>query len=101
VVGLILVAMLTLMFPLIEGRQLDWPLWAFVSMAASLAVFALFAVSQIWKGPARRIAAGGAAPFRARSFVAGIVVQLSFYAVVSAFFLVLTLFLQVGLATTY
>ena len=100
-VGLILVAMLTLMFPLIEGRQLDWPLWAFVSMAASLAVFALFAVSQIWKD--RRDGSPLVVPhlFRARSFVAGIVVQLSFYAVVSAFFLVLTLFLRSASATTY
>ena len=96
-VGLVLLAMLMLMFPLIEGRQLDWPTWAFVSMAASLIVFALFAASQIWKD--RRDGSPLMVPhlFRAPSFVAGIVITLAFYAIVSSFFLVLTLFLQVGL----
>ena len=96
-VGLILVAMLMLMFPLIEGRELDWPQWAFVSMAASLAVFVVFAASQIWKD--RRDGSPLVVPhlFRARSFVAGITIQLAFYSVVAAFFLVLTIFLQIGL----
>ncbi len=96
-VGLILLAMLMLMFPLIEGRQLDWPQWAFVSMAASLAVFALFAASQIRKD--RRDGSPLVVPhlFRARSFVGGIVISLTFYAVVAAFFLVLTIFLQIGI----
>ncbi len=96
-VGLILVAMLMLMFPLIEGRQLDWPRWAFVSMAASLAVFGLFAVSQISKD--RRDGSPLVVPhlFRARSFVGGITITLAFYAVVASFFLVLTIFLQIGI----
>ncbi len=96
-VGLILVAMLMLMFPLIEGRQLDWPQWAFVSMAASLAVFGLFALSQIWKD--RRDGSPLVVPhlFRARSFVGGITITLAFYAVVASFFLVLTIFLQIGI----
>jgi EmrB/QacA subfamily drug resistance transporter len=96
-VGLILAAMLMLMFPLIEGRQLDWPQWTFVSMAASLAVFGLFAASQIWKD--RRDGSPLMVPhlFRARSFVGGIVISLAFYAVVASFFLVLTIFLQIGI----
>ncbi len=96
-VGLILIAMLMLMFPLIEGRQLDWPQWAFVSMAASLAVFALFGVSQVWKD--KRDGSPLMVPhlFRVRSFVGGITISLAFYAVVASFFLVLTLFLQIGI----
>lgn len=96
-VGLILAAMLMLMFPLIEGRALGWPLWAFLSMGASLIVFALFALSQIRKD--RRDGSPLVVPhlFRARSFVAGIVVQLCFYGVVASFFLVLTIFLQIGI----
>ncbi len=96
-VGLILLAMLMLMFPLIEGRQLDWPQWAFVSMAASLAIFGLFALSQIWKD--RRDGSPLVVPhlFRARSFVGGITISLAFYAVVASFFLVLTIFLQIGI----
>ena len=96
-VGLILLAMLMLMFPLIEGRELDWPQWAFVSMAVSLAVFGLFAVSQVWKD--RRDGSPLVVPhlFRARSFVGGITISLAFYAVVASFFLVLTIFLQIGI----
>ncbi len=97
-VGLILIAMLMLMFPLIEGRQLGWPQWAFIAMAASLPVFGLFAASQVWKD--RRDGSPLVVPhlFRARSFVGGVVIQLAFYAVVASFFLVLTLFLQIGLS---
>ncbi len=96
-VGLVLLAMLMLMFPLIEGRQLDWPAWAFVSMAASLVVFVLFAWSQVRKD--RRDGSALVVPhlFRARSFVAGIAISLAFFAIVASFFLVLTLFLQIGL----
>ena len=96
-VGLVLVAMLTLMFPLIEGRALDWPQWAFVSMAVSLVVFVLFAVSQVRKD--RRDGSPLVVPhlFRARSFVGGMAIQMSFYAVVAAFLLVLTIFLQIGI----
>ncbi len=96
-VALVLVAMLMLMFPLIEGRQLDWPQWAFISMAASLAVFGLFAASQIRKD--KRDGSPLVVPhlFRARSFVGGITITLAFYAVVASFFLVLTIFLQIGI----
>jgi EmrB/QacA subfamily drug resistance transporter len=94
---IIVVAMLMLMYPLIQGRQLDWPLWTFASMAASLLVFALFALSQLQKD--RRDGSPLVAPqlFRHRSFVAGIIIISCFFAIVYGFFLTLTLFLQVGL----
>lgn len=95
-VGLIVTAMLLLMYPLIQGRELDWPWWSFVAMAASVVVFVLFALIQVDK--TRR----GASPlvvtslFRARSFTVSLLVMGSFFAVMSGFFLVLTLFMQVG-----
>src|SRR5260221_9140596 len=96
-VALIVVAMLMLMYPLIQGRELGWPAWTFVSMVASLVVFALFGLSQVWKE--RRDGSPLVVPhlFRARSFVAGIALQGSFFGIVTGFFLILTLFLQVGL----
>ena len=96
-VGLVVLAMFMLMFPLIEGRQLDWPLWAFVCMAASLPVFALFYASQVW------IERRGGSPvvvpdlLRQRSFSAGITLLGSFYAIIYGFFLVFIIFLQIGL----
>ncbi len=96
-VVIIVVAMLMVMYPLVQGRELDWPWWTFASIAGSLVVFAVFAWYQIARDRS------GASPlvvprlFTARSFVAGIGLLGSFFAIVSGFFLVLTLFLQVGL----
>src|SRR5499425_3831489 len=41
-VGLISAALLLLLYPLVEGRQLGWPAWTFASMAASVPVLAAF-----------------------------------------------------------
>ena len=96
-VGLIVLAVLMLMYPLIEGRELDWPWWTFASMASSLVIFVLFAFSQVWKE--RKDGSPLVVPrlFGQRSFVAGVLLLGAFYAVVSGFFLIMTLFLQVGL----
>jgi EmrB/QacA subfamily drug resistance transporter len=99
-VGLILVAMLLLMYPLIEGRELDWPVWTFLSMAASLPAFLVFAWSQQAKD--RRDGSPLVVPslFRVRAFVVGVLINASFYAVVAAFFLTFTIYLQIGLGFT-
>src|SRR5947209_5460418 len=41
-VGLISAALLLLLYPLVQGRQLGWPVWTYVSMASCLPVFAAF-----------------------------------------------------------
>ncbi len=89
--------MLLLMYPLIQGRELDWPWWTFASMAASVPVFVLFAYSQIWKE--KRDGSPLVVPgfFTRRSFVAGVALSGSFFAIVTGFFLTITLFLQIGL----
>lgn len=96
-VALILLAMLMLMFPLIQGRELDWPAWLIASMVGSLPVFALFAWDQVRKD--KRDGSPLVAPglFRRRSFVAGILISLSFFSIVFGFFFIFTLFLQIGL----
>jgi EmrB/QacA subfamily drug resistance transporter len=96
-VGLVTVALLLLLYPLVEGHELGWPTWTFVAMAASLPVLALFATQQ-----ARR-ARRGHSPliplglFRQRAFTGGVLAALTFFSGVVSFFLVLTLTLQVGL----
>lgn len=96
-VAIIIIAMLMLMYPLIQGRELDWPTWTLVSIAASIPVFILFAFSQIWKD--RRDGSPLVVPhlFRQRSFLAGTILNGSFFGVIAGFFLTFTLFLQVGL----
>ena len=96
-VTVIVIAMLMLMYPLIEGRELGWPAWTFASMAGSFVVFALFGWMQV-----RRDAAGEPTLivprlFTGRSFVFGILLSGAFFAIVTGYFLIQTLFLQIGL----
>jgi len=90
-------ALVLLVYPLIEGRQQDWPVWIWALLAASLVLFAVF----VWHQ--RRLAASGGSPmvpmslFSHRGFSAGSVVQASFQGSLAGFALVLTLYLQLGL----
>ena len=95
--SLLTAAMLLLLYPLVQGRQLGWPAWSFASMAASAPVFALFAAYEL--GRSRR----GGSPlvemrmFAQRAFSVGIAIAVTFFLGVASFALVLTLFLQEGL----
>ncbi|MBP2321197.1 EmrB/QacA subfamily drug resistance transporter [Kibdelosporangium banguiense] len=94
---LVSIALLLLLVPLVQGRELDWPVWTFVSMALSAPVFALF----IWSSRGRGMSA--LVPirlFRSRGFAAGTTLAGLFFACVAAFFLTYTLTLQVGLGFT-
>ncbi|MEU9098847.1 DHA2 family efflux MFS transporter permease subunit [Streptomyces sp. NPDC048361] len=95
-VALLTVGSALLIVPLIQGRDLGWPLWTYLMMAASIVVFALFVVSE------RRSAHPVITPtlFRRRSFVVGLLIVGGFYASLSAFVLVINLLLQLGLRWT-
>ena len=99
-VGLISAALLLLLYPLVEGRQLGWPGWTFVAMAASAPMFALFA----WYEQAKARRDGSPlVPLRLfgeRAFSAGMAVAVTFFLGIASFGLVLTLFLQLGLGFT-
>ncbi|MFE9241197.1 MFS transporter [Streptomyces sp. NPDC006856] len=96
-VALITLAMLMLIYPLTRGHELGWPLWGHLSMAGSLFVFAALVIHQ------RRKALADGSPlielslFRVKSFAAGIAVQLTFGVGLGIFFLVWTLYMQMGL----
>ncbi|MFE2598725.1 MFS transporter [Streptomyces sp. NPDC059396] len=89
--------LLLLLFPLTQGREHGWPVWGFVLMAAALPVLAGFAVHQ------RALSRRGGAPlvepslFKARSFTAGVTVELLFSTATGLFFLAWILYLQLGL----
>jgi EmrB/QacA subfamily drug resistance transporter len=99
-VGLISAALLLLLYPLVEGRQLGWPGWTFVSMAASVPVLALF----VWYEQVKTRRDGSPLVplrlFRDRGFSAGMAVAVTFFLGIASFGLVLTLFLQIGLGFT-
>jgi MFS family permease len=95
-VGLVSAGALLLVYPLIQGRELGWPLWTYVSMAASVIVFGLF-----WVHLARRVRAGSdplvtPTVFTHRGYSGGLLVLTFFFAGMIGASLATTLFLQIG-----
>jgi MFS family permease len=94
--ALITAALTAVVVPLVEGRQHGWPAWTWVSLAAAPCLLMGFLAHQ------RRLSARGGAPlldaslFRERSFSAGLMTQLAFWAGQASFFVVLALYLQLG-----
>lgn len=90
------IALLLVLFPLVEGPQLGWPTWTAAPLVAALPVFGGFVAHQ-------RRQAGRSAPrlvaldlFTQRGFTGGVAAQVALYAGVTGFFLVLALTLQSG-----
>lgn len=96
-VGIITVTMLLLVYPLMQGREKDWPTWIFAMMAASAVGLVVFAAHQ------RRRSGQGGSPlvpmelFKEKAFVGGLLVNLVFFAGIVSFFLVFIIYLQAGL----
>jgi EmrB/QacA subfamily drug resistance transporter len=89
-----------LVFPLVEGRGLGWPVWIFGLLAATVPALAVFLLQQ-----RRRIRVGREPLFefsllRKRSYVSGVVFVLTFFSVVVGFSMTVGLFLQIGLHKT-
>jgi EmrB/QacA subfamily drug resistance transporter len=95
--GLIIVALGLLLFPLIEGRELDWPVWVFVMMAVSIPVFALFWWWQLKKNQKDGSPLIIPSLFKANSFRVGLMVNVVFEMIMLGFFFTFTLVLQIGL----
>ncbi|HTB50661.1 MAG TPA: MFS transporter [Solirubrobacteraceae bacterium] len=95
-VGLVSVALLLLMYPLVQGQTLGWPTWTFVALASSIPAFGMFVAHQ------RRKAIHGSplvplALFRRPGFLGGTLLGLVFFSGIVGFSLVLVLTLQDGL----
>ncbi|MCX4511453.1 MFS transporter [Streptomyces sp. NBC_01619] len=96
-VALVTTGLLMLVYPLTRGRELDWPLWGHLCMAASPLVFAVFVAYEKRKTRKDGSPLVELSLFRVKSFAAGIAVQLTFGVVLGIFFLVWTLYMQIGL----
>jgi MFS family permease len=96
-VGLIATASFCLIYPLVQGRELGWPLWTFVMIGAGFVALGAFAAVE------RR---GHGAPLiapsllRNRAFTAGLAVGIALFAGFSGLLMVLSLFLQLALHFT-
>jgi len=93
-------AMLLLVFPLVEGHELGWPLWLDGLLIASIPVLAAFARHQ------RRRERCGVTPlvepsvFRRPAFAAGVLFSLAFVGSLGAIVLIFNVFLQAGIGFT-
>ncbi|WP_309485361.1 MFS transporter [Streptomyces sp. WELS2] len=90
-------ALLLLTYPLIQGRDAGWPWWTWTCFAASALAFALFVVLE------RAVDRRGGEPllkpslFAQRSFSLGIVLVLAVYALLTSYYLALSVSMQDGL----
>ncbi|WP_328639179.1 MFS transporter [Streptomyces canus] len=96
-VGLVVVGLLLLLYPLTRGEELDWPLWGYVSMAGAPLVFAALVAYEKGKGARDGSPLVELSLFKVKSFAAGIAVQTVFGVGLGIFFLVWTLYMQTGL----
>jgi predicted MFS family arabinose efflux permease len=97
---LITVALVLIIFPLVQGRELEWPLWIWLMLAASPVLLAVFVVIQ---NRAERTGGMALIPpslFKNRGFSAGIVTSFVGLSSIGAFFLILVIYLQTGLGFT-
>lgn len=97
-VGILLagLAVLLLIFPMIEGREVGWPAWTFMMMAAALPAAALFA---LWQRRQQARSAPQLLPFALltnRNFMIGTLMATILLAGIPGFFLVLAIYLQNG-----
>jgi EmrB/QacA subfamily drug resistance transporter len=89
-------ALTAIVLPLVEGRAHGWPLWTWLSLAAAPVLLGAFIAQQ------RRLAAHGGTPlmppelFVSRTVTIGLLAQLLFWSGQASFFLVLSLYLQLG-----
>jgi EmrB/QacA subfamily drug resistance transporter len=106
VTGAVLLAasLVAIVYPLLEGRQLGWPAWVWVLLAAGVAGLGGLGLLEARRSGRR---AEGTAPllkapllkaglFRVPAFAAGLGVQMAFSAGLQGFFLAFALWLQSG-----
>jgi EmrB/QacA subfamily drug resistance transporter len=88
-----------LVFPLVQGRELGWPHWLQVLLAASGPVLGGFGWYQARRRRSGRATLVEPSVFRNRSYVSGVVFAIVFFGAMAGTF-VLGMFLQIGLGYT-
>lgn len=97
---LMAVVAFALVFPLVDGRTLGWPVWIFGVLAAAVPLLAVFVVHQRRQERTGRATLVETSVLRKRSYVSGIVFVLVFFGALTGFTLTMGLFLQVGVGMT-
>ncbi|MFE9450044.1 MFS transporter [Streptomyces sp. NPDC006739] len=97
--GMLLVSLaaLLIIFPLVQGREYDWPAWTFAMMAASAVCFVAFATYESRRSKAGQDPLVVPSLFRKRGFSGGMGLGLVFFSTMQGFMLVFNLYTQIGL----
>ncbi|HEV2779560.1 MAG TPA: MFS transporter [Actinophytocola sp.] len=86
-----------LIYPLVQGRELGWPAWTAVMLAAAVAVLAVFGWYQVRRKRTGRSQLIETSVFGRKSYVSGVLFAVIFFAAMGGMFIV-GIFLQLGLA---
>lgn len=93
---LVTLGLTAVVLPLVEGPQLGWPMWTWLSFGLAVPLLLTLAIHE------KRVGRCGGDPlivlglFRQRSFSLGLAAQLALWCSMASFFLVLSLYLQHG-----
>jgi EmrB/QacA subfamily drug resistance transporter len=89
--------MFLLVFPLVQGRELDWPVWSLAMLAGSVPVLGVFARYQLRRRQRGDTPLVELSVFAKRSYASGVAFVVVFFGAVVGFSLAVGLFLQLGL----
>lgn len=96
-VFLVTIAMLFLVYPLVSGRELGWPIWTFICMIIFAVLMVFFLVFE------KKIMNNGGSPlivlslFKEKVFNVGMIVAILFYTGNAGLFFMIPLYCQYGL----
>jgi MFS family permease len=94
------IALFLLVYPLIEGRNYDWPLWVFAMMIAALPAAFAFVLWEGWRERQGRSQLLPISLMRNGGYVLGVVMAMAFFSGIPGFFMIFALFLQTGFGFT-
>ncbi len=94
--ALVAAASVLLIYPLVQGRDLGWPVWTFLAMGAAVPLLAIFAQHQRHRA-GRRPTLIETSLFGKRAYTGGLLVALAFFTGMTGMLLVFSLYLQLGL----
>jgi hypothetical protein len=83
-----------------QGRDLGWPAWGWLMMAAAVPVLGVFVLYERAKGRRGDSPLVELSLFQFRSFASGILTNITFSTTLGVFFLVWSLYMQLGLGWT-
>lgn len=94
------IAIFLLIFPLVEGRTLGWPVWTFIMMAASLPGLLAFIMWQRRRERTGRSQLLPVALMQNRNYMIGTLAVMAFFSGIPGFFMIFAIFLQTGFELT-